>query len=235
VRQEQPTLPLPVVAILAACLHAEARGRLWWGMAAVLALPGTLTIVVPIPFWDSKIALLSVAGIDYAILLLSLSLSISYESHLRWMASLPCPVGLTVAAGTIAKAAIAFLAVLVAALFQAATFMLLRPGDGAAASAFLSGLIPAAGITVLVMTPWTILARLALGRIAGPFALIALSLAASWSSGDLGGSPLRFVACLVPWLPTSSGATTPALAWLYAVVHGAAVATGAGALLRRAR
>jgi hypothetical protein len=68
--------------------------------------------------------------------------------------------------------------------------------------------------------------------------MLGLALAASRLSVDLTGSPLRFVAWVVPWLPPATrGAdllSSPS-PWLYALAHAGATSAIAALLVRRCR
>ena len=67
-----------------------------------MAVAGALVATAPIPFWDkeigeSQIALTSVAGVNIAAIVITLSVSVSYDHQLGWLRGLPLPAGAVVA------------------------------------------------------------------------------------------------------------------------------------------
>jgi hypothetical protein len=207
-------------------------------MGGVLAVAGAIVICVPIPFWRNTIALDAVAGVNLALMVITIAVSASYDISMRWAAATPRPSGLIVASLLVPKILLGGAAATLAASLQAIVFLWLRGGEGTEVLAFLGGFFALAIYCLVVLLPWSLVARLSLGRIAGPWAVLALAIAASGLSRDVVSSPIRLAGWVVPWLPSASshpeslgaGAT-----WLYAVVHAGAVGAVAASLLRRAR
>jgi hypothetical protein len=142
-------------------------------------------------------------------------------------------LALSVIAARLAAATLAFAA---AVLVQGALIALLPEGSGPRALAFVSQALAGTFWHLLVLTPWALLARLALGPVAAPWALLALALAASKLSTV--APPVLAVAWFPPFLPDVARPDSPiftTVAWLYAVTHAACIWLATIPLLRRAR
>ena len=171
-------------------------------------------------------------------MVITVAVSASYDISVRWAACAPCSGGGIVAALLAPKVLLGTVAATVAASAQAMVFLWQRGGEGSEALAFLGGFVRLAFYTLLVLLPWSLVARLALGRIAGPWAVLALAIAASRLSDDAVTGPLRFAAWALPWLPSAArdpDALDSSVIWLYALAHASAVGSIAAALLRRSR
>jgi hypothetical protein len=207
-------------------------------MGVLLALLGVITIIIPIPFWHKAIALNAVLGLNIGTIVVTIAISVYYDSYLPWAQAAPVRSGTVVAALLLSRATLAWSVAVIAGAVQAATFVVLNPGNGATALGFLADAAATAAWSLMVLLPWALLARFAVGRLAGAWGVIALALAASLLSSDVSGRAVEIAAWIVPWIPAGGRAPeTLGLpgSWLYALAHAGAVAAVATALFRRGR
>ena len=135
----------------------------------------------------------------------------------------------------------AALAVLVASLAQAALFCLLPGGTLPEARRLVMASVPATWWCAIVLIPWAILARLALGRTAAPWVVLGIALASarlpSAASFQSVAAALAWVLPAIPVPDSHLGASVLFVpsSWLYALSHAACITALATPLLRRSR
>ena len=131
-------------------------------------------------------------------------------------------------------------AVFAASLAQAALFWALPGGTLAEARRLLLATFPATCWCAIVLVPWAILARLALGRTAAPWLVLGIALASARLPAASSQSLAGALAWVLPGLPVPDSHLEASVlfvpsSWLYAVVHAAFITALATPFLRRSR
>jgi hypothetical protein len=229
-----------VGAICAALFRAEARTGLWLKLFIVSLCASAILLVAPIPFWDRSVTLTAIGGVNVALTVITISISIYYDTCVSWASELPRSRGWVLSAMVASRVVTAAAALLAASLAEAVLFWLLPGGTFAEARRLLVATIPACCWCAIVLVPWAILARLALGRTAAPWLVLGVALA----STRLPAASFRSLAAALAWVlpaipvPDShleSSALFVASSWLYAIIHAACITALAMPLLRRPR
>jgi hypothetical protein len=184
-----------------------------------------------LPFWAPEIEVEAVNGSNVALLIITLSVSILYDSTGRWLKGLPVSGGAAIAALTAARVTVAAGAAFTAIAVQAAFRWGLAGAQGWQAPSVRA--MTAALWVVLVFLPWTVLAGVTLGRRGGAWAALALAVLATWlpDRDGVGWEALRWV------LPDLAPASAPeglhaATPWGHAVAHALLVSLASAAALR---
>jgi hypothetical protein len=131
-------------------------------------------------------------------------------------------------------------AVSTASLAQAALFWLLPGGTGAEARRLLLATIPASCWCAIVLVPWAILARLAVGRTAAPWLVLGVALASARIPEASSRTLAAALGWILPGIPVPDSRLAASVlfvpsSWLYAVTHAACITALATPLLRRSR
>ncbi len=220
--------------------RAELRTGLWLKFVLVTLAAAGILLIAPIPFWDRSVTLTAIAGVNIAVTVITISISIYCDSSIEWASELPQPRGWVLSAMVGSRVVAASAALVAASLAQAALFWLLPGGTGPEARRLLLATIPAGCWCAIVLVPWAILARLALGRTAAPWLVLGVALA----STRLPDASSRSLAAALAWVlpgihvPASHLAASVLFvpsSWLYAVTHAACITALATPLLRRSR